>query len=148
MNAQHNQEGIIKCPSCGEMYQIAPEGLGERNAHFTCKCGHKIMVAFFTYCSSCGTIVGIDSGVHSYKELAFETTRKLIKGFNPLKRGVSGGPTISKDISLAMGQGQCMLCGTMYALCPQCRCGVEVEIGNDEHAPIFCTECGQKFRLR
>lgn len=148
MAAEQIQAGIIKCPCCGEMYQIASEGLRERNAHFTCKCGNKISVAFFAYCSSCKTIVGIDSGVHSYKELALETTRKLLKGFNPLKRGVSGGPAISKDIPLATGQGQCMLCSTTYAMCPHCHSGIEVEIGNDDQALVFCTECGKQFRLK
>lgn len=142
------QNGMIKCPSCGRMYQIEQDAFQERNAHITCDCGYKISISFFTYCSSCEKIVGIDSGVHSYKELALETTKQLIKGFNPLKLSVNSSRSTNKDIPIADGDGRCMLCSTRYARCPHCHHGIEIEDGYDESALVFCTECGQQFRLK
>ena len=150
MDDGKKQVGIIKCPRCGEEYHIEEKALDKINAFYTCTCGYKLSIAFFTRCSSCGTIVGVDAGTHSYKELAQATTRRLLKNFNPLTIKLRGGASRLdyKDIPFPDGRGRCMLCGTTYVRCPYCHNGVELDSEYNNNPTIFCTTCGKEIRLK
>ncbi|MBR5043596.1 MAG: hypothetical protein IKX67_10235 [Bacteroidales bacterium] len=147
MNEAQRQTGIIKCSQCGEIYQIEGIDLGVRKAFFTCKCGHKISIGFFAFCAECGSFVGVDSEVHSYKELAQLATKRVLRRFDLLRPiGKISSPK-DKSIPLAEGIGRCMLCNARLAMCPYCHTGIELEDNYDYNNPVFCTECGKVFRL-
>jgi len=142
-------EGFVKCPKCGKTYRVEEGDLGKEYLTYQCECGADISVDFFVYCSECKCVVGVDSGINTLGAIAKEFGRNFLKGvINPIAGVKAAVHLLDKKAPYDHGSGNCHFCKTKYARCPNCHSGVEVSPETKAEDTLFCTECGQKFRLQ
>lgn len=141
--------GYIKCPKCGETYFVEEDDFEDGYVSYTCdKCGNNFCIDFIVHCSVCNAYVGAYSNL-TLKQAAKEFGKGVIDMYiHPIDSIKSIGHLFDKKIPYSHGVASCQFCGTKYARCPNCHSGVEVEDGVKTEDVLFCTECGQKFRLQ
>ncbi|MBR3743692.1 MAG: hypothetical protein IKN31_01130 [Bacteroidales bacterium] len=148
MRPEDYLEGFIKCPKCGEVYKVEKVDLTKESVFYTCNCGAQIPVSFFTYCSECQYVVGVDNGINTFGAAAKEFGRGFLKGLNPVYSAKWIARSFDKKTPYDHGSGNCLFCNTKYARCPNCHSGVEIGPDTKSEDIVFCTECGKKFRLQ
>ena len=116
----------IKCPKCGNEFNVVPEDLDGISLHYDCPfCNEDILVDFFDYCPTCNKIVGFLEGDAFKNDMA--TLGKTIgKGlFNPLSAvGTIGGivyASVVNDSKNSIGNGICPYCNLRFIKCHSCH---------------------------
>lgn len=138
---------IIKCPKCGQIYNVVPEDLNKGQLVYHCnKCNNDFQVEYFDYCPKCKLNIGfVETGsfTDDMKNLCLDTIKIAVKPISAISSlGSLLLDAFDKRVKDSNGDGICPICKQRYLRCPHC-----LELFPIKRQTIFkdkceCPHCG------